>query len=537
MALDQLPGNPSALRDDVEYLYRATQAIEEASTMLRALAWDSRSLAMQELQSKMVSLSDDLGKARTRYEGSTSALNTYQIALLDAHSDANAAIADEYDARRDLSWLQSQLAEDETILANKRRTLAINPDAGIDIAPFQWEVTKSRNAVNAAQARVDDAIRRYTNAQTAMDNAAKDAMSTMQTAFDGTNDGFLDHVGNFFEGIWDALQAFGEWVAGVFEAIWNALVVAFEFIMQYLLVIIAILLIVALIASGAIWLVVIGLILAAVVVTALAIALIREAKEPRRVGEAGPAESPGLVVRHTEPDEEPPTPYEALFKELNEVDEAGSRLGNTEIRVIAITDADDNIVGWRVEIPSTQSWSPFSDQLNDLNTNLIHAMFPDIESAMEKAVLDAMALAGVFNSDAPIMLAGWSQGGMTAAEIALHPSLAGRVESIIAGGSPMDQYRAELAALPQDVRVTSFSHPDGVSGLEGVRLGFDDMGHHARGDDGYVQYFEWNPTHSADSYGDMAAKYQPDLRPGDEVFFGGSGGLTESEYKYDYVRG
>ncbi len=536
MSLNTLPGNPSALREDVEYLYRATTAIEEASQLLRDLAWESHSVAMEEIRSKVVSLSEDLDRARTRYEGSTVALDVYQVALLDAHSDANAAIADEYDATRDLSWLQGQLADDEERLSAKRREAAMSPDGTVDIAPFEWEAQRSRNAVNAAQARVDEARSRYANAEAALESAAKQAISTMQTSFEGTNDGFWDHVGNFFEGLWEALQAFGEWVAGVFEAVWNALVAAFEFICQYLLVILAILLIIALIASGVIFLVVVGILLAVAVVALVAIALIREANPPRRVSAEGPEDSPGIIARHTKPDEEPPTPYEALFTELNEVDLAGTDLGNTEIRVVAIKDAEGNVIGWRVEIPSTQEWSPFGSQLNDINTNIIHALAPGIESAMEKAVLDAMREAGVFDSDAPVMLAGWSQGGMTAAEVALHPDLAGRVEAIVAGGSPMDQYRAEIAALPQDVRVTSFSHPDGVSGLEGVRLGFDDMAHHAAGDDGYVQYFDWDVAHGAASYADMAANHQPELRPGDEVFFGGSGGQTESEYKYDYVR-
>ena len=138
----------------------------------------------------------------------------------------------------------------------------------------------------------------------------------------------------------------------------------------------------------------------------------------------------------------------------------------------------------------------------------------------------------MLDSGAPVMLTGWSQGAITAGELAIDDRLAGRDLSVVGGGAPVDCFRNEFAE--RGVRVTSFTHPDLVSGLEGLRSSPADF---TANNPEFVEHFDWTLDHSAAGYGAMAAKAEPTLRAGDEVFFADFGeGVVEEVHLYEYTR-
>ncbi len=110
-----------------------------------------------------------------------------------------------------------------------------------------------------------------------------------------------------------------------------------------------------------------------------------------------------------------------------------------------------------VNIPGTQEWSPAtSGTAADLTGNLVTASGQ--MSTASDAVALAMERAGI-EPGAPVMLAGHSQGGMTAAALAADPAFSAQfnVTNVMAYGSPIDG-----TAIPAEIRVIAFHHEDDV---------------------------------------------------------------------------
>lgn len=110
-----------------------------------------------------------------------------------------------------------------------------------------------------------------------------------------------------------------------------------------------------------------------------------------------------------------------------------------------------------VNIPGTQEWSPATSiTAADLTGNLVTAS-GQLSTASEAVAL-AMERAGI-ESGAPVMLAGHSQGGMTAAALAADPAFSAQfnVTNVMAYGSPIDG-----TAVPAEVRIIAFQHENDV---------------------------------------------------------------------------
>ena len=224
----------------------------------------------------------------------------------------------------------------------------------------------------------------------------------------------------------------GEWAASVLKGI-------LEFIGQVLAVLVAIVIVILLIVLVAIVLAVIVAaigwvalaVIAALLVGALLLTflirdglrspqgpIIDKSKDFPQIKRPSDADSANSDDQYTSED------YGDLFEEVGRQDGRGGE-EMTVIRVIAITDADGAVIGYRVQLPSTQNWSPFNTDgaLNDLSADAMLALFPGLETQYEKAVWDALERAGVFENDAPILLTGWSLGGMMAGEISTDPRI------------------------------------------------------------------------------------------------------------------
>jgi len=126
-------------------------------------------------------------------------------------------------------------------------------------------------------------------------------------------------------------------------------------------------------------------------------------------------------------------------------------------------------VAWVVEVPGTQTWNPFPGAGSaggspmDLTTN-VRAVAGE-PTATADAVVQAMRQAGVRPGE-PVMVAGHSQGGLTAAALAADPAVRAEftITHVVTAGSPIDGI-----AVPDDVRVLSLEHTgDLVPALDGT---------------------------------------------------------------------
>ncbi|MCL2091530.1 MAG: hypothetical protein FWH11_10015 [Micrococcales bacterium] len=126
----------------------------------------------------------------------------------------------------------------------------------------------------------------------------------------------------------------------------------------------------------------------------------------------------------------------------------------SRIRVIQSV-GTDGVTRWIVQIPSTQSWDPSAGPaLNDITACLVE--MSGQPSALEAAVREAMQQAGVEKGD-PVMLHGFSLGGITAGHMAADPSFTSQynVQAVLTAGSPVARFD-----IGPDIQVLSFEHYD-----------------------------------------------------------------------------
>ena len=497
---------------------------------------------MMQLSVRMRDLESALRKAESRYRGTAEALTTFSVELKSVQDEATPAIAAEATAVESLD--AAEVSRDA--LKNAFNTAMAGGAPEVVVSGLHDRYDEQRRLVARFEREAGEATAAYRAAVDRWETAAAVAITAIDVALDETNDSFWDGVGGLFGDIFGAIGAALTWIADILG---EALEFLAEWVMVAVIFVVIVLLIVALPGVG----LALAVVLAAIFVGALLVVSVsQDIGDPLR-GTAYPEQT-----RTADPDGTPETEatqpsYASVFdKDLVDVDTASHRTPKfdvdgdgildstgevrddmaTMIQVVALRDTDTGeVVGWRVAIPSTQDWNPWSTSLNGLATNVVHTLLPGVDTQMERAVKDAMERAGVFESVAPVMLTGWSQGGITAAEVALDGQLAGREVSIVAGSSPMDQYRAEFAEL--DVRVTSVTHTDVVSGAEGSRMGLDDMVAH---DPDFRQQMAIG-AHSASACASSAAALFPEFDPRDDVFFADfEEGVVEEVHRYDYFR-
>ncbi|WP_223693935.1 hypothetical protein [Leifsonia poae] len=117
---------------------------------------------------------------------------------------------------------------------------------------------------------------------------------------------------------------------------------------------------------------------------------------------------------------------------------------------------------WIVQFPSTKSWHPRAGVApNDLTADLV--IGADVEATATRAGLETMRAAGIRQGE-PVLLAGFSLGGMVAAQVAVRAAAAGfTVTHLVTGGAPLGRLE-----LPPGVRVLALEHVlDIVPRLEG----------------------------------------------------------------------
>jgi hypothetical protein len=126
------------------------------------------------------------------------------------------------------------------------------------------------------------------------------------------------------------------------------------------------------------------------------------------------------------------------------------------VRVIAVTGPSSRRA-WIVQVPGTQEWSPLTGQ-NPLDfAGNVHGMAGE-RTAGRRLVEAAMRTAGVEPGE-PVLLAGHSQGGLVAAQLAADPQFRAshHVTHVITAGAPV-----AMVSVPASVTVLSLEHDEDV---------------------------------------------------------------------------
>ena len=124
--------------------------------------------------------------------------------------------------------------------------------------------------------------------------------------------------------------------------------------------------------------------------------------------------------------------------------------------------AADGIRHWLVQFPSTKSWHPRAGVApNDLTADLV--IGAEREPTMTRAAIATMSLAGITTGE-PVMLAGFSLGGMVAAQVAVRAERHGfTVTHLVTAGAPLGRVN-----VPDGIRVLALEHVlDIVPRIEG----------------------------------------------------------------------
>ncbi|MFF2050364.1 hypothetical protein ACFVU2_02080 [Leifsonia sp. NPDC058194] len=125
-----------------------------------------------------------------------------------------------------------------------------------------------------------------------------------------------------------------------------------------------------------------------------------------------------------------------------------------DVAVIRLVHRVDETGGrrWIVQLPSTKSWHPRAGAApNDLTADLV--IGTERQATITRAAVATMRAAGIAAGE-PVLLTGFSLGGMVAAQIALAAAADGfTVTHLVVGGSPLGRFR-----LPASIHALSLEH-------------------------------------------------------------------------------
>ncbi|ODT23362.1 EI24 domain-containing protein [Microbacterium sp. SCN 69-37] len=444
-----LPGKPEALAERASTYVSSASRIERAADDLRALAYASTARSLDAIRERSGQVAGDLSAAYGRYAGTANALVEYAAALREAHRKADDADASEAYAERHAGSADTQVSAYDRQLRILEQSTA--PAGNIEAAERQLAEAR------AAARRYDDAAsaarEAHEQARRDMEAAAQRAMSLIDSAIDATNESWLDRVGSFFEGLGSFFADLATWVGDFLQDLWDEL----QRLVSTVLALVGTVLILALVYALLSLIPVIGPLIAALVVGLLAgfllASILSDVLKPTpQVSEYD------RTRREKRGSQGEPTDLAHAIKDAGYVDSLGHHTEDsadeTVIKVTKVVDAD-GVVRWRVALPSTQEWLSRlnGDQgaVNDLDSNLALMLTPSLRSQYERAVLQAMQQAGV-GPDDPVMLVGFSQGGIMAGHLAAYNSDY-NWDAVVVAGAPIDSM-----PIPSSTTVVSVQH-------------------------------------------------------------------------------
>lgn len=466
---DVLAGNPAALGTKADGYIRSAQAILDAAQELDNLVFDQRSRSTDAVGTAAREVSQGLHAAHGRYSGTASALKTYSVEL--------ARIQQNYRTAQDeASTADAAGGRADYEIGRLKRTIKVNEDNDASpqaIERLELELQGWQRRANSADGAIENAGELIGLAATQFEEAAQRAISAIDTAIAEGKDSFWDHLKKFVEDLHATFVNIAQWAADVLKSIVDAIDRLIDAIMPFvilaLVTIAGILLVFA--VAGVIALVlgpgwgVIALVVGLAAVTIAVSALILRPLTDIL--------SPTPPIRKQEPKNLPdsdPATLGDVFSEAAFVDAEGGDQ-ETVVKIEKIVAADGS-VSYRVILPSTQDWQALAkfmskeeietmqllqDQgaTNDVDSNLALLMFPGLRTQYERAVLDAMEAANIQGGPDgdPVMLVGFSQGGIMAGHLAANRSNEYNFDAIVVCGAPIDHMN-----IPPKTTVVSFQH-------------------------------------------------------------------------------
>lgn len=492
-------GNPAALNRDIDALARTERALGEAADLLQRVAISSDSAAIDALKSDITRGRDGLASAESRYTGAVAALRDYAVDLHDFHDTASRAIDAEHEALVQRSYAAHAVEHAEEQLryaALNPDDVATREAWERELQFARRQLSDAESAAAEARARhgvaadmLDGAARRaIARLQAATCASADDYLDHLGNV--------LSKVGEVVGGITEWAEAF---FSAVIVAVANV-VKGIAIATLAVLAVISLISLIALVASVALP-ALMTLLAAAIgvvvqIVSALALAgfaafataqvlglsdlatlrlvvlalgivapplgayvLWRLAAEVRRGAEWRRLRLEGDLVHRVDPDavaqgrardaidrlvdaEARVDSADDFIRRAGSVDAAGNqgRDGQPDRSVIEITRVEaDGETRWIVTLPSTTEWVLSRDggAVSDSDADLALMLLGEHETPYEAAVLDAMEQAGV-RSDEPVLVTGWSLGGIMAGHLAESRAGGYSYAGVVAAGSPID---------------------------------------------------------------------------------------------------
>lgn len=460
--------------------YEATeQAIALAADELMRVVMDGRSASIVALNDGALTARGHLSQAHGRYQGTRSALRAYTVELVDFHAAANAAIDRDHAA----CSASSSAHQDLTDAAHHARSAAMNPQDQATIDHWEVQVYLSRHRCDAADDAMAIAQAEYQKATETLEQAAQRAIGCIEASFDGTNDGRMDRLKNALVSVASVLSSLANWVTDFFKAAFEAVMEAIAIVVAAVLVAIAVVALIALMIVVLAYTLVVLVEVLALVLTTLAVLLLAGVTAYRVASELGFDDLTRIrLVLAALAIACPPLGYFILsritnelmkpapeVKKLDPVDlvdakkwaaheqleatvpdtlgdflaQAGAvdTIGGDAQTVVDIAKIvhEDGSVSWIVTLPSTEDWVIPSDAgaVNDLDADLLLLALPELQSQYEKAVLDAMAQAGIGDGE-PVLVTGWSLGGIMAGHLAEKGAGGYDYAGVVVAGAPID---------------------------------------------------------------------------------------------------
>lgn len=451
-------------------MQRTIVAVEDAIVQIERVVIDGTGQALSALRDEARRVRDDLRTADGRYSGTTRALREFSAVLSREYPRLTSAAqeASSYAHRvGDLRWRRDA----------DRAAYALLMASGLldaaQEAQLADRIAAQAKAVSDCEAQEASSVAAYRAARSELDAAGWRAAAQIEAVTASSDETLLDRIAAVADTLGGCLETAQQWATDVWGHIVDAAERSVDTISALVGAAAVLHLVVAasgaligalpLPLSGAL----IGLVAPAVAVAAAAIIVVSVLSEataavPKinrgtpRLPHAGPR---GVADAGVTP-----------FDECGEVDQLGALpwteqgprddSTGTSIKIVKVV-GTDGVVRWRVVLPSTQEWTPAllrgaGGALNDMDANLALMLAPAVETRYERAVMQALAEAGVGRDD-PILLEGFSQGGIMAAHLAAYHGAEYEFAAVVAAGAPIDSM-----PIPASTTVVSVQHRQDV---------------------------------------------------------------------------
>lgn len=536
---DIFEGKPDQLGVRTQDLGAAADAIAEATNALNDLVDGQKSDAIDAISSVAVETRSALTGAERRYRGTAAALKEFAIALAPIQAAARRAIESAQYYEKQTYSIQSGLSKNQN---ETTRAEALGQPTDV----LRDEYLQLNRRLGTAMQSVEDARKTLHTARDDIRTAADRAIAAIETAIADGADSFADNWNQFWGGVGDVFAAIGKWVGEVLTVIVSKLIDIITAVLGMLLVVLMLVFaIVAAIALIAALFVAPELVIPILLLVASVVALSVETLMLLRVASDVTKLTPTVRTYQPRKSDTAPGELKDVFGEAAFVDSEGGS-DKTVVKIQKIVQADGS-VSWRVVLPSTQDWQALastmsgedfelfqamkdSGAVNDVDSNMALVLFPSLRTQYERATLEAMDQAGIKggpNGD-PVMLVGFSQGGILAGHLAAYRSDDYNFGAVVVCGAPIDNM-----PIPDRTRVISVQHEgDPVPTLDfftppPTRPNWQTITSAAPG----------NPTdvtkiHDAGQYAKTLQAHMTDLGDVHDLdrFFDGANSYTETEY-------